>query len=224
MDGGFAMTSPAAPVDTTTEFFETIYADATGDASRVPWADERPHPALVRWLDVVAPSLIRCGGRVVVVGCGLGHDVQELHRRGYDVIGFDCSATAIDWARRIDPERAESYVHADLFDLPPGWTHRFDLVVEINTIQALGPDRRPEAMAAIAALVGRVGHLLVICRGDDVPAAPELGPPWPLTPTELLDLAAGVGLSPTGPIADFMDDEDPPVRRLRAAFAREAAT
>ena len=44
--------------------FEAIYADANGNADLVPWADDHPNPALVTWLNAVAPSVIRCGARV----------------------------------------------------------------------------------------------------------------------------------------------------------------
>jgi hypothetical protein len=40
--------------------------------------------------------------------------------------------------------------------------------------------------------------------------------PWPLTPDELRALFAGVRLVR---FEDFADDEDPPVRRLRAEYA-----
>ena len=56
--------------------FEAIYATAGGDASRIPWSDGIPNPALVTWLDTVGPSLVRCGARVAVVGCGLGEDAR----------------------------------------------------------------------------------------------------------------------------------------------------
>ena len=40
--------------------FESIYADAHGDPTHIPWVDLRPHPALVAWLNAVAPSIVRC--------------------------------------------------------------------------------------------------------------------------------------------------------------------
>lgn len=200
--------------------FETIYADAQGDRSRIAWADGRAHPALVCWLNVVAPSLVRSGARVVVVGCGLGEDARELVHRGYDVTAFDCSPTAIEWARRIDPENRSCYLVGDLFDPPGKWRHRFDLVVEINTIQALEPPRRAETMAAISELLSPRGHLLVICRHSELPADLDQGPPWPLTEHELELIAAEAHLVPEQPIAAFIDDEEPPVARMRALFRR----
>lgn len=203
------------------ERFESVYAEAQGDPSRIPWAHLRPNPALVNWLNAVAPSLIRCGARVLVVGCGLGDDARELLRRGYDVTAFDCSATAIEWARQRDPEHAHYYVQADLFQPQPRWRHRFDLVVEINTIQSLPPDLQPGAMSAIADLASPRGYVLAICRAATTQAvAPEDGPPWPLTEAQLLEYAALAGLKPVEPVSVFEDDQTPPVMRMRALFSR----
>jgi SAM-dependent methyltransferase len=209
----------ASLLDTSPKTFETIYAEAGGDPARIPWEQGSASQALVNWLNAVAPTVVRCGSRVAVVGCGLGHDARSLINRGYEVTAFDCSATAIDWARRMDPANADSYVQADLFQPPPRWRHRFDLVVEVNTLQSLHPDRRLGTMSAIADLASPHGHVLVICQGGSTPARVEDGPPWPLTEAELLEAAALAGLAPDGPISCFTDG-DPPSSRMRAMFAR----
>jgi SAM-dependent methyltransferase len=218
-----AATTTLPPVQaptTTVEYFESIYAGANGQDIAVPWADGRPNPALVTWLNAVAPSLVRCGGRVCVVGCGLGDDARELIRRGYDVTAFDCSKTAVTWAKRLDLENTRCYFQADLFNVPARWKHRFDLVVEIHTIQSLTPDIQPAALSRIGELLSPHGHLLVICRGAEQPPVPGEGPPWALTESLLLDSAEAGGLAPVGPVQSFMDDEVPPVRRMRALFKR----
>lgn len=202
------------------EHFETLYREAAGDVSRIPWADGHPNPALVNWLNASAPSLVRCGARTAVVGCGLGDDARELIRRGFEVTAFDCSETAVNWARRLDPANAHCYHTADLFDLPARWRARFDLVIEIYTIQALEPERHEAVAAAIAGLVGSRGHLLVICRGCEQPAPIDQGPPWPLTQDELLHITAKAGLIPAEPLSSFTDDETPPQRRIRGVFHR----
>lgn len=177
-------------VQSSAEYFESIYQEAQGDASRISWADGKPNPALVTWLNAVAPSIIRSGARVACVGCGLGDDARELMRRGYDVTAFDCAKTAVNWAREIDPENARCYVQADLFEPPAKWKHRFDLVVEIYTIQSLPPDTHSAAMSAISGLLSPHGHLLVICRGTDEPVGSDDGPPWALTREALVDAGA----------------------------------
>lgn len=214
------MTTTAEPLVTTLDYFESVYAEAEGDPARIPWAQRRPSPALVNWLNAVAPSMIRCGSRVAVVGCGLGDDAREVVRRGYEITAFDCSATAVRWAQSLDPEHSGEYVQADLFDPPARWVHRFDLVVETNNLQFIEPARHFETVAALSRLLTPHGCLLVICRGADEVEGPSSGPPWPLTEQELLEAAARAGLVPEQPVACFTDDEDPPVKRIRAVFKR----
>lgn len=200
--------------------FETVYADAAGDATCIPWDAGRASPSLVNWLNAVAPSLVRCGARVAVVGCGLGHDARALINRGYEVTAFDCSPSAIEWAQRLDPAHAHCYVEADLFEPPSRWRHRFDLVVENETIGALPAELHASAFAAITELLAQHGHLLVIAQGRDEAAGDDDG----LTERDLLEAAAVAGLAPIGApgsqVASFLDDEEPPVRRLRALFRR----
>ncbi len=214
------MVTIALPTSATVDEYETIYANAQGDAALIPWADDDPSPALVNWLNAVAPSLVRCGSRVAVVGCGLGADAREVIRRGYDVTAFDCSETAVRWARSLDPVNDCSYIHADLFDMPARWRHRFDLVVEVNTLQSLRSENRAMAVGSIAGLLSAHGHLLVICRcTTDTPPLDD-GPPWPLSETELLETTTLAGLVADGAVCAFDDDETPPVRRMRALFRR----
>ncbi len=123
-------------------------------------------------------------------------------------------------AQRLDSAHAHCYAVADLFALPPRWRHRYDLVVEIHTIQALRPNLRPRAVRAIGELLSLHGRVLVICRAGLEPAAPDAGPPWPLTEFELREVAALSGLVPDGDISSFHDDQDPTVLRMRALFKR----
>jgi SAM-dependent methyltransferase len=212
------MTTTTEPLATTVDYFESVYAEAAGDASRVPWASPYPSKALVNWLNAVGPTLVRCGGRVAIAGCGLGADAREVIGRGYEVTAFDCSGTAVAWARGLDPDHADRYVQADLFEPPQRWVHRFDLVIDINNIQTLDPRLRRDAVSALSRLAAPHGHLLVICRGAARPAADDLGPPWPLTADELIHAASDAGLSARGPVCCFTDDQDVP--RIRAVFGR----
>jgi SAM-dependent methyltransferase len=201
-------------------YFETLYRDADHDTSRVPWAETEPNPGLLAWLSAEAPSLVRPGATVCVAGCGLGDDVRELAGRGYDVVGFDVSRTAIEWARERHPGLEDRFHVADLFDLPSHLARRADLVVEVYTIQSLHPALRAAAARAIASLARQRGTILTVCRGRDESEPLGDEPPFPLTGSELTSLLAAEGFHPIRPLDDYLDDERPPKRRLRGAFRR----
>ena len=77
---------------------------------------------------------------------------------------------------------------------------------------------RAEAVAAIRRTVAPGGTLLIVARGRE-PGEPEGQMPWPLTRGELERVAGGdVRLTS---FEDFVDREDPPVRRFRAVFRRD---
>jgi SAM-dependent methyltransferase len=204
------------------ERFDAIYRDSEGDPARIPWAHRQPCPAMVNWLNAQAPSLIRPGARVGVVGCGLGLDAVALVARGYDVTAFDVSESAIELAKRLHPEHASIFGVADAFDPPARLRGRFDLVVEVHTIQAVPPDSRVALMRGMTDLLTHNGLLLVVARGrpDSVPLGEVAGPPWELTPGELIGAGEAAGLALTRPLDDFTDGNRPPVRRLRGLFRR----
>lgn len=203
--------------------FDQVYRDAAGDLEKVPWAHAKPCPSMISWLNAEAPSLVRCGARAAVVGCGLGDDAVALVERGYDAVAFDCSPTAIAWAKQRHPDHAEIFVQGDLFSLPSRMRHRFDLVIEVHTLQALPPAFRPALAAGMSSLLcPRGGILLAVTRGRDPSITPDSieGPPFPLTADELSSLMEANELAPVRPLDEFLDDNSPPTRRIRGAFRR----
>lgn len=197
-------------------WFEVLYAMAAGDASIIPWADLTPNPNLVSWLE--ARGVVGSGRQALKVGCGLGDDAEELARRAFDTTAFDISSTAISWCRRRFPGSSVHYVVADLLQPLDDWAGRFDLVVESYTLQVLPPGLRDDAMRRVAGFVAPGGTLLVIARGRE-PCEPEGVMPWPLTRQELT-VFEEAGLT-VRQFEDYLDDEDPPVRRFRVDYRQQ---
>jgi SAM-dependent methyltransferase len=194
-------------------WFETLYREAAAGTAVVPWADLVPNPHLLAWLDAQPAH----GGSALDVGCGLGDNAEELSRRGYRVTAFDVSASAIEQARARFPESPVDYRVADLLQPPADWHGRFDLVAETYTLQVLPPDARATAAQSLRKLVAPGGTLLVIARGRESDEPPgEM--PWPLTVNEVREIGGSDLKLIT--FDDFLDDEEPPVRRLRATFRR----
>ncbi len=199
-----------------TGWFEPLYAAASGDAARIPWADLAPNPGLLAWAarQGAAPPI---GPRALVVGCGLGDDAEELARRGAQVVAFDISSTAVDWAKRRFPHSAVHYEAADLLDTSAAWARAFTFVFEAYTLQSMPQSMRPIAIDRVAGFVAPGGTLLVIARGRDEREEVD-GPPWPLAASELERFEAA-GLEVVH-FEDYMDDEAPPQRRFRVQYER----
>jgi SAM-dependent methyltransferase len=198
-------------------WFEDLYSRAQGDPSIIPWADLAPNPSLVEWLD--AHGVTGKGKTALKVGSGLGDDAEELARRGFEVAAFDISKTAVAWCSKRFPRSPVSYLILDLFKAPQEWEQRFDFVVESYTLQVLPPGLRKDAICIISRFVRTGGRLLVIARGRN-PGEEEGKMPWPLNRSELKEFERQ-GLQEIS-FEDFMDREDPPVRRFRVVYERRS--
>lgn len=200
------------------EELERLYRQAGDDPSAIPWYLEGPHPALVAWLNAEACSSIRPGASVVVAGCGLGDDVEELACRGYEVLGFDVAPSAINWARRRHPDLSDRFMVADLFNPPSKLLARSDLVVDVNTLALLPEPLRAAGVEQLARLARPHGCVLVIAGGL---TAGESATDLPLfSPEQLAELFGRVGFQAFRPPATFADDLHPGQLTLCGAFRR----
>jgi SAM-dependent methyltransferase len=207
-----------------TAWFEALYRQAGGDTAQIPWADLQANPALDAW--IADPASLSGVRTAAVVGCGLGHDAEALAAKGLDVLAFDVSAEAVAWAKRLHPGTRVRYEVGDLFALPTAWRGRFDLVVEVYTIQALPARVRAPAVASILGLLAPGGRLFLFTRvRDDGPGSSPVdellaGPPWPLGRRELSGYVAG--LAPLVPLVEAADPTDARIVRAHGVWVRRA--
>lgn len=153
---------------------------ASGDT---PWDKGSSHPVL---REMIAHGALK--GRVLVPGCGTGHDVRALARCGLEVTGLDVAPLAIDRARSHRPAGREIYVHGDLFDLPDELRRAFDGVFEHTCFCAINPARRADYVIAVASALKPGGRLLAVFYAD--PETEGDGPPYSCTAGELDGLFA----------------------------------
>ena len=144
-------------------WFERLYAEASRGDAVVPWADLAPNPHVVEWLEREAPA----PGCALDVGTGLGDTAEDLAGRGFDVVAFDVSPTAVTAARRRFPNSRVAYRVADLLQLPADFAGAFDLVIECYTLQVLPPAARSQAIASLRGTLAPGGSLLVVARGRE---------------------------------------------------------
>jgi SAM-dependent methyltransferase len=199
-----------------TGWFERLYSAAAEGDAVVPWDRGHAHPLLLEWTEATRPD--GRGKRALVVGCGLGDDSELLAGFGFDTVGFDISATAIQTARSRYPGSDVDYRTADLLDPPAGWIQAYDLVFESQTVQSMPPEAHSGAIAQVSRFVAPGGRLLVIALGAGQPLFE--GPPWPLRRDEI-DAFASDGLSVVR-IEELPHPETAGLSRWRAELCRDA--
>ena len=170
-----------------TAIFEPLYVAAAEGQETLRWDRGGPHPLIDEWARDVSGS----GRRALIVGSGLGPDAELFAERGFDVVAFDVSSTAIATARRRFPQSHVDYWVANLLDAPSDWSQAFDLVVESLTVQSLPVAFHAQAIANVSRMVAPGGTLLVIAKARDDVDGPVDGPPWPLTRAEVEAFASG---------------------------------
>jgi len=98
-------------------------------------------PSLSAWLAEDGPKV---GSRVLVPGCGRGHEVVHLAGLGYSVTGIDLAPSAVSHLKQTLRELGlpAEVLLADLFAYRPDTP--FDAVYEQTCLCAIPPARREE--------------------------------------------------------------------------------
>jgi SAM-dependent methyltransferase len=125
-------------------------------AGDTPWDKGAPHPAL---LDFLEKTPLR--GRVLVPGCGSGHDVRAIAAQGNcQVVGIDLAPAALERAGSHAKAGSEIYILGDFLSGAAIEAGSFDCVFEHTCFCAIPPSRRRDYASAAASAL-RPGGLLV---------------------------------------------------------------
>lgn len=147
-------------------------------AENTPWDLSSYHPCL----DWTLPRLKLSRSKVLVPGCGSGHDVAKLGALGHRVTGLDFSREAI--------ERAEAtykdvpFLHSDIFAHAKEMAEHYDIVFEHTLFCAMDTGSRSKLVKAWSELLNEGGHLL----GTFIVCNKRKGPPFGVTEWELEEL------------------------------------
>lgn len=137
-----------------------------------------------------APPLIdylrnnRIEGRILVPGCGSGHDVRALAAASprAQVIGLDLAPSAIATARTYTARGNLQWRVGDFLALPPHDAEAFDVLFEHTCFCALEPGLRPRYVEAVDFALRPGGLYLAIFYLNPIS---EQGPPFRVSPAEL---------------------------------------
>lgn len=158
------------------DWFETLYSGTNKEGEGVPWANMAPHPLFKSWINN-HPNIGE-GKTALVIGCGMGDDAIELESHGFKVTAFDVSKSAIELCRTRFTSSEVEFIQADLIKGNREWFRKFDLVLEIFTIQALPPKYEKTLIQNATDFVAQNGKLLVIAEIMQGTRSFENGPPW----------------------------------------------
>lgn len=153
-----------------------------------PWDKGAAAPGLE---DYLAGNTV--SGRVLVPGCGMGHDVRALAGGGTEVIGLDLSPTAIEGAQKFEKAAGESFREGDFFALEGDLVGFFDWIWEHTCFCAIDPGRRAEYVEAAARALRAGGKILGMFYIDpyDEEHQPGDEPPHGCSLEELEELFGG---------------------------------
>lgn len=125
-------------------------------AGDTPWDKGAPHPALLDFLEKTPLA-----GRVLVPGCGAGHDVRAIASAGAaEVVGLDIAPAALQAARAFPKRGGEGYVLGDFLEGDAKPLGAFDAIFEHTCFCAIPPCRRPDYAAAAAGALKPQGLLV----------------------------------------------------------------
>ncbi|MFZ3231751.1 MAG: methyltransferase domain-containing protein [Pseudobdellovibrio sp.] len=157
----------------TSEYWAKVYE--TEDQPK--WDLAAPSPVIVDML----PRLKLPKSRILVLGCGEGHDAAIFAEAGHLVTAVDFSKEGIKRGKEKYGHISNLFFHElNIFDIPTDWNHSFDLVVEHTCFCAIRPDQRNEMVRLWRRMLHEQGQLLAIFYVMEK----RSGPPYGITEWE----------------------------------------
>ena len=149
--------------DLSREWWDNRYAD-----SHIPWDRQGVNPALYHWLE--AGTLTP--GRILVPGCGRGHEVVELTRCGFHVTALDVAPTAIAFLRqRLGEQRLHADVQqVDLFAWEPDGA--YDAIYDQTSLCAMVLSQWPDYERRLHRWLHSDGQLFILFMQTERPGGP----------------------------------------------------
>ena len=156
----------------TREFWEQRFA-----AGNTPWDRGEANPQLGIWL--AAGALKPC--RILIPGCGSGHEAAVLTRAGFDVTALDYAPVAIERTRKLldAADLKATLVEADALTWRPD--RAFDAIYEQTCLCALYPDQWREYADQLHRWLAPGGRLYALFVQFSRPEAADgiiHGPPY----------------------------------------------
>lgn len=166
-----------APDITKPDYWAKVY-DTEGSPG---WDLQNPAEAFKDML----PRIKLPKSRVLVLGCGEGHDAALFAQAGHVVTAVDFSPEGIKRGKEKYKHLTNlHFVQEDIFKLPSDWNHSFDLIVEHTCFCAIPPERRKDLVTLWRRLLHEEGQLMAVFFA----MLKRAGPPYGSSEWELREL------------------------------------
>lgn len=145
-----------------------------------PWDKGEPAPGLVDWLK---KQTLDPDARVLVPGCGCGHDASAWAKAGFDTTGMDLAEIALSDAR----EKYESLPNLAFFPgnfLDEKPQEPYDVIFEHTLYCAIDPARREDYAKSLPNWLKPGGYFLAI---HFIFPLDEEGPPFGASKDEIIN-------------------------------------
>ena len=145
------------------------------DSNDLGWDLGKVAPPFIKlWKDKKLPL-----GKVMIPGCGRGHEVVFLAEIGFDVTAIDFSQGAVNYLEKTLRERNLSgqVLYQDFFDMDDSHNSRYDLVLEQTFFCAIPPRQRKDYVLNVTRMLKPGGILVGLFYHTDQ----EGGPPYNTT-------------------------------------------
>ena len=161
------------PAINTSQFWSEIYQQ-----QEPAWDLNEPAEAFKDML----PRLKLPKSRILVLGCGYGHDAALFAQAGHVVTAVDFSADALKVARsKYSHLTSLTFEQMDIFDAPHDWNFSFDLIIEHTLFCAIDPMKRNNLVTLWKRLLHEEGQLM----GVFFSMFKRFDPPYGATEAEL---------------------------------------
>lgn len=114
--------------------------------------------------------------RILVLGCGEGHDAALFAQAGHLVTAVDFSKDAIARGKQKYGDLTNlSFYESNIFHLPQEWNFSFDVVVEHTCFCAIPPDQRNELVRLYRRMLHEEGQLMGVFFAMEKRSGPPYG-------------------------------------------------
>jgi SAM-dependent methyltransferase len=136
------------------------------------WDLGQAHSALQDML----PRLKLAKSRVLVLGCGAGHDAAYFAQAGHLVTAVDHSEEAMARGKKLYGHLENiQWLQADAFQLPKEMSHSYDIVFEHTCFCAIDPARRQDLVQTWMSVLAPGGFLMGVFFAMEKRAGPPFG-------------------------------------------------